>query len=89
VYAVLQKVEDHLKASNWAFWLLKAGEKDREALFYHAFAHSIIGRPVARAAHIPGGNQSWADAESDGFIGLTGLSPRTIVNWDMQSIAWT
>jgi hypothetical protein len=78
VYAVLEKVEDDLKASNWAVWLRKAGEKEREALFNHALAYSIIGRPVARVDRIPGGNQSWADAENDGFIGLSGLFLRTI-----------
>ena len=72
VYAVLAKLESNMKSSNWADWLVKAGDEKREALFRHSFAHTIVCRRVARDASIPGADMTWGDAENDGFIGLTG-----------------
>lgn len=71
MYRVLKVVEDDMRSSYWANWLLKAGH-EREALVGQALAHAVIGRTVARDAQIPGVNMSWGDAEIDGFLCLTG-----------------
>ncbi|CAL8461615.1 g1146 [Coccomyxa elongata] len=77
VFAVLTKVEENIRSSNWSDWLSRAGDEQKDALFMRSFAHTITAHPVARIDEIPGTGCNkapgitWGDAENDGFVSLT------------------
>jgi hypothetical protein len=65
-----------MAASSWRAWLQAPDAGPRGAFLLRAFAHTITARPVARDAQIPGTcGWTWGDAESDGFLILTGAWP--------------
>lgn len=72
ISGVLQDLEDEAR-SRWAGWLCEAKDEEKAALFDQALARTIVGRLVERDRRIPGANMSWGDAESLGFIAITGV----------------
>lgn len=73
VFAVLGKVEEKIRSSNWKLWLSRVGEERKAALFMRSFAHTVTARPIARSAEIPGTGITWGDAENDASSCSQGL----------------